>query len=101
MANPARNPPVIRRGDPRPLMAGPRSEAVSGSGKPLDHSGPSLLERLTSLAERSSSALGRGYALAASTVLRGLERLDDLNAERRFRQRARRRRAISPGASPS
>jgi len=61
----------------------------------------SVLARLKSLAERSGSVLGQGYALAASTFLNGLERLDDLNAERKYRQRARPRRPISPGASPS
>jgi len=49
----------------------------------------SLLAELKSLGERSGSVIGGAYALAASAVLNRLERLEDLNAERRFRQRSK------------
>jgi hypothetical protein len=48
----------------------------------------SLLAELKSLSERGGSAIGRAYARAASSFLNGTERLEDLNAERRFRQRS-------------
>jgi hypothetical protein len=38
---------------------------------------------LKSITERSSVAVGRGYAKVASAVLRRVERLEDWNAERR------------------
>jgi hypothetical protein len=48
-----------------------------------------LLAELKSLGERGSGALADAYALAASSVLRRLERLEDLNAERSYRQRSK------------
>jgi len=48
-----------------------------------------LLTELKSLSERGGAALGAAYAAAASTFLQEKERLEDLNAERRFRQHAR------------
>jgi hypothetical protein len=84
------------------LPPDPRSEAVSVEPGALDGGAlPALLVRLTSLAHRGGSLIGEGYALAASRVLHGLERLDDLNAERRLRQRAKQGRAIPPGVSAS
>lgn len=49
---------------------------------------PSLFAELKSLAERGGAALGDAYTSAASAVLTRLERLEDQNAERRYRQRA-------------
>jgi hypothetical protein len=42
---------------------------------------------LKALAERGGSAAGDVYAVAAGAVLNRTERLEDLNAERRFRRR--------------
>ena len=57
-----------------------------------------VLGELKSLGDRSGSALGAAYALAARSVLGRWERLEDLRAEQRFRRRSS---ARSPGAVPT
>jgi hypothetical protein len=74
----------------------PRYELVLESRAREQGALSSLLAELKSLGERSGSAIGNAYALAASTFLNGRERLEDLNAERRFRQRSK--PAASAGA---
>jgi len=51
------------------------------------------------IGERAGAALGDAYALAASSVLNELERFEDLNAERRFRQRSQAGAANTAAAS--
>jgi hypothetical protein len=63
----------------------PELRPKTSSKKPVQRG---LFAELKSLGERSGSALGGVYALAASAVLARVERLEDLNAERRFRERA-------------
>jgi hypothetical protein len=60
--------PVVRR---KPVQTRPLSR---------------LLADLKSLAELGGSALANAYAQAASSVLTGLEELEDRTAERRYRQ---------------
>jgi hypothetical protein len=60
-----------------------------------------LLAQLKSLGERSNAAIGGAYALAARSVLGRLERLEDLNAERRFRQRPRAPSSAGAKETPS
>jgi hypothetical protein len=48
----------------------------------------SLLGALKSFGERGGSALGDAYARVAGSILNEKERLEDLNAERRARQRS-------------
>jgi hypothetical protein len=48
----------------------------------------SVFAALKSLGDRGGAAIGGAYVLAARAFLRGTERLEDLNAERRFRERA-------------
>jgi hypothetical protein len=50
-----------------------------------------LLGELKVLGERGGAALGDAYARAASSVLNEVERLEDLNAERRYQQRSKAR----------
>jgi len=59
-----------------------------------------LVAELKSLGERSSSAISNVYARAASSFLHGTERLEDLNAERRYRQRKRAKAAPSTPSVP-
>jgi hypothetical protein len=47
-----------------------------------------VVAELKSLADRGGSALGDVYALAATSFLNRSERLEDLNAERKYRQRS-------------
>lgn len=54
---------------------------------------PSLLAGLKALAERSGALVADSYARAAGSFLERLERVEDLNAERRFQQRSGSRRA--------
>jgi hypothetical protein len=74
---PKRASPVNAR---RPSASDERSiESIAASN---------LYRELKSLGAWSGAALGGAYALAARVVLQRLERLEDLNAERRFRQRS-------------
>jgi hypothetical protein len=59
----------------------------------------SVFAELKSLGERSSSALGDAYALAATSFLNRSERLEDLNAERKFHQRSKARASVHAPAS--
>jgi len=62
----------------------------------------SLMAGLKLLGERSASVVGDAYALVAGSVQDELERIEDLNAERRFRQRAKVKPSGSaPGAAPA
>lgn len=58
-----------------------------------------LISGLKSLSERSGEAVGETYARVAGSFLQRVEWLEDLNAERRARQRAQARSAITAGAS--
>jgi hypothetical protein len=75
----------------RPLE--PRYELVFESKTVGKGALPALLARLESLGARGGSALGDAYARVASSLLVRKERLEDLNAERRFRRRAKAARA--------
>jgi len=57
-----------------------------------------VLGELKSLGDRSGSALGAAYALAARSVLGRWERLEDVRAEQRFQRRSR---ARSAGTAPA
>jgi hypothetical protein len=46
-----------------------------------------LLSELRSFGERTGDVVGGAYALAARSLLTRVERLEDLNAERRYAQR--------------
>jgi len=83
----------------RPLASEPRYEiAFEVSPAPrqsstvqsttLKSGAPGLFASLKALGERSGAAVGGAYALAARSVLRRIERLEDSNAERRLRQRS-------------
>jgi heavy metal translocating P-type ATPase len=65
----------------------------------------SLLSRLTSLGQRAGSAVGDAYALAASRLKDGTQRLEDERAARRLRQRSPgsgvSRTGPGPGRSPA
>jgi hypothetical protein len=63
--------------------ARPRAKAPAGA-----------LGELRLLRQRGGAALGEAYARAARAVFHRLERLEDLSAERRYRQ-------ASPAASPT
>jgi len=54
-----------------------------------------LLSGLKALSERSGTAVGNTYARIASSVLVGIERLEDSSAERRLKTRRK------PAASPA
>jgi hypothetical protein len=70
------------------LPVAPRQQ-VARRKKPSRRSAlPGWLDGLKLIGERAGAALGDAYALAASSVLNELERFEDLNAERRFRQRS-------------
>jgi hypothetical protein len=74
--------------------ANPRYELVfegrlSGAGR-----GASIVRQLRFLGKRGRSAIGDVYALAAGALLSGIERLEDLNAERRFKRQAKRPAAL-------
>jgi len=58
-----------------------------------------LLSGLKALGERSGAAVGNTYARIASSVLVGIEHLEDSSAERRLK--TRRRTAASSKASRS
>lgn len=62
----------------------------------------SLLGQLESLRKQSGAIVGELYALTARSLLKRLETIEDLEAERRFRQRKSRspRTTASPGAAP-
>jgi hypothetical protein len=55
---------------------------------------PALLAELKSVAARGGDAFGAAYARLARTVFLEIENLEDANAERRYRQRARRTRSL-------
>lgn len=74
------------RGLAQTLRTDPRSEVVFDK-----RALTGLLAELKTLSERSGSVLGDAYARAASSLLNGRERLEDLNAERRFRRRSKAR----------
>jgi hypothetical protein len=96
MANPPRKASPKQRG-PAPTV--PRYELVF-ERKLWDRGTLSgLFSELKSLAERSGSAIGDAYALAATAFLNQSERLEDLNAERKFQQRSKAR--ASAGATAS
>jgi hypothetical protein len=78
---------------PAVLPAEPRSEVGQRRRRPRRGVVARWLGELKLLGERGGAALGDAYALAASSVLNELERLEDLNAERRFRQRLQARAA--------
>ena len=91
------NPTQSSSADPRspeaalPAAALPAAvrQTVARSKKPSRRGAvPGWLDGLKLIGERAGAALGDAYALAASSVLNELERFEDLNAERRFRQRS-------------
>jgi hypothetical protein len=87
----AKSPRLVRA-----LPTDPRYELVFEEPA-AEHSGLStLLLELKSLSERGGAAIGNAYALAASSLLKGKERLEDQNAERRFRQRSESGRPARP-----
>jgi hypothetical protein len=94
---------------PAALPAGPRSEVGQRRRRPRRGTFARWLGELKLLGERGGVALGDAYALAASSVLNEVERLEDLNAERRFRQRLQARaasraagaRLAAPAKNPS
>jgi hypothetical protein len=104
MANLPHETPAKRPGLSRSLPADPRYEIVFQKKPSEPRAVSGLFAELKALGERGGSALGDAYALAASSLLNRLERLEDLNAERRFRQRPTagpsRRRAASPSNPP-
>jgi hypothetical protein len=72
-----------------------RTRKASASG-----SGAALPAGVAAFARRVGVAIGEAYAVAASSVLRAAERLEDLNAERKFRKRSNRQSATAPAARP-
>jgi hypothetical protein len=58
-----------------------------------------LFSVLKSYGERGGSALGDAYARVAGSILNETERLEDLNAERRLRQRSHAARGPASRAS--
>lgn len=58
-----------------------------------------LFSQLKSLGERTGEAVGGAYALAARSILTRVERLEDLNAERRRAQRSPGSPSVQPGAA--
>jgi hypothetical protein len=77
----------------KPHLVDPRYEVVFEE----THVFANVVAELKSIGARSGSALGDAYALAAGAFLNGKERLEDLNAERRLRQRSR---ASKPSPAP-
>jgi hypothetical protein len=61
----------------------------------------SVFAELKSLGERSGAALGDAYAVVATSLLERSERLEDLNAERKFRQREKSRPSLQSTVSQS
>jgi len=53
---------------------------------------------LKSLGERGGAVFGEAYARAARSILGRLERLEDLNAERKYLHRSRAASSARPGA---
>jgi hypothetical protein len=81
----------------RPLPTGPRYEIVFEGSARKGRTLAKVLRALKALSERSGSVVGDAYALAAGAVLNRTERLEDLNAERRYRQRSSSTGAGKPG----
>jgi len=76
---------------------------VSAASDPLRASAlRRVFSRLNALGERTGAAVGDVYALAARAVLTRVDRLEDANAERRYRARTKAARAAldKTGASP-
>ena len=80
---------VNKPGAKRPGRGAPRAQIISGSIPPERPDFPHLLAELRSLGARSSAALSEVYARVAGSVLERIEQLEDVNAERRFLQRAK------------
>ena len=80
------------------------ASTASGTGPALARRArkKSLLGQLESLRKQSGAIVGEIYALTARSLLKRLETIEDLEAERRFRQRKSRspRTTASPGAAP-
>jgi hypothetical protein len=69
-------------------QANPRYELVFEGQLSGRRRGANVIRELRTLGQRSRSTIGDVYAAAARVVLNGIERLEDLNAERRFKRRA-------------
>ena len=72
----------------RPAPAGARYEIVFDRRPPGTTALPDFIATLKRLSERGGAALGDGYARLARSLLNRLERLEDLNAERRAQRRS-------------
>ena len=81
------------------LPVEPRREVGQRRRRPRRGAVGRWLAELKLLGARGGAALGDAYALAASSVLNELERLEDLNAERKFQQRAQARTASRAAAA--
>jgi hypothetical protein len=94
-------PPSVQSSrKPKPHRASPadaRRPSTSDERSFESVAASNLYRELKSLGAWSGAALGGAYALAARVVLQRLERLEDLNAERRFRQRSS---AVVPPQAP-
>ncbi len=65
-----------------------RYELVFEDSSSARGSRPSLLASLKALGQIGGASVGNAYAVLATTVLHGIERLEDLSAERRLKQRS-------------
>jgi hypothetical protein len=91
MTNQALETPATQRdSDPRYEITFERRPKVALAG---------LFSVLKSYGERGGSALGDAYARVAGSILNGTERLEDLNAERRLRQRSQGARSLASRAA--
>lgn len=79
-------------------QANPRYELVFEGQLSDRRRTANVVRELRTLGERSRSTIGDVYAVAARAVLNGIERLEDLNAERRFERRAN--APAAPGRAP-
>ena len=63
------------------------SSLIAGLKAPATPTVSGLLAELKAIREKGGGAIGDAYARAASSVLERVERFEDLNAERKHRQR--------------
>jgi hypothetical protein len=91
---------------PRRLSTDARYEIVFENSLTGGGTLASVVAVLRSLGGRGGSAIGNAYVRAARAFSSGKERIEDLNAERRFRERANRTRerrpasGTTPGVTP-
>jgi len=89
MTNRPERTTVNKPGSKRPRRVAPQAHIVPGGAPPERPVFANVFAELKSLGQRTGSALSVVYAQVAGSVLERIEQLEDVNAERKYVQRAK------------